>query len=73
MRLRRWGVEIYDLRPGQTGTILLGRRFWTRWWATDYAARCIKDRGTLASQNYSFRPVLVKDALAEIRKSWEQS
>lgn len=70
MRLKRWGVEIYDLCPGQTGTLLLGRRFWTRWWATDYAAQCIKDRGPYASRNYSYRPVLVKDYLAAVKKSW---
>lgn len=75
MRLCRWGVEIYDIRKQDPQpTIMLSRRFWTRWWATDYACELIKDRSVRQIRAYhAFRPVKVKDYLAAVKKSWGRS
>lgn len=73
MRLRRWGVEVFELQnPGpEGGTILLRPRFWTWLGAADHAAERIKcrDRGSIG--RYSYRPVLVRSYLAAVKKSRE--
>ena len=66
MILRRWGVEIYDIRrKDPQPTIMVGGRFWTRTGATEYAADRIK--GRRMPSNYGFRPVKVADWLKMIR------